>query len=176
MKVTMRGLLFCAVASATSLAYGGQEASGVYGVEVAVKERPKKHDVTNAAGYFVLEGLPSGNCTLSFRAQRSKEMTSSIRDKVLVATSYSIKIEEPKGSINRSGLTSDDLLAGVEIPVKVGAGAKVRGQVLPGARKEMVWVPTRTGSNVPGHWAEKGQEEASPHNIGVYGPGNWLYR
>ncbi len=170
------GVLFFVVAFATSRIHGGQESSGVFGVDVAVKQNLRKHDVTNADGYFVIEALPPGSYTLTFRARPAKNMTSSIRDKVLVATSYSIKVEGTKGPAGRTGLTSDNLLAGVDIPVDVGAGAKVRGRVLPSGSKKMVWVISRTGSNVPGHWVEEGSEEASPHNVVVYGPSNWQYR
>jgi hypothetical protein len=66
--------------------------------------------------------------------------------------------------VNQSGLTSDKLLAGVDIAVEVGSGAKVRGQVLAGAVKKMVWIPGALGSNIPGHWAEADSKEASMHN------------
>jgi hypothetical protein len=178
-KNRTRSFLFCTVAFATSVIYGSQEASGVYGVDVVVKQKPGKHAVTDPNGNFALEALPPGSCTLSFRARRAKDLAVWNRltsDKVTVATSYSIKIEGTKSPVNRNGLTSDKLLAGVDIAVEVGSGAKVRGQVLPAGSRKMVWVAHRTGSNMPGHWAEEGSEEASPHNIVVYGPANWQYR
>jgi hypothetical protein len=174
MKNVTLGILFCTVAFATSVIYGSQEASGVYGIDVVVKQKPSNHAVTDPNGNFALESLPPGSYTLSFRARPAKDLRSSTRDKVIVATSYSIKIEGTKSPANRSGLTSDKILAGVDIAVQVGSGAKVRGRVLPAGSKKMVWVPQRVGSNFPGHWAEEGSEEASPHNIVVYGGRNWI--
>jgi hypothetical protein len=77
-----------------------------------------------------------------------------------VASSYSIKIDGAKRSVSQSGLTSDKLLAGVDLKIEVGAGAKVRGQVLAGETKQMVWIPREPGSHIPGHWAEVGSDAA----------------
>lgn len=162
MKNVTRIIVFCTVAFATSVIYGGQEGSGVYGVDVVVKQNPSKHDVTNADGYFVLEALPPGCYTLSIRARSAKNLRGGMtNDKVIVATLYSIKVEGTKGSVSRSGLTSDKLLSGVDIPVEVGASGKIRGRVLPGASKKMVWIMPQPGSHLPGHWAEEGSEEAA---------------
>lgn len=173
MKNMTGGLLFCVVAFAMPLSHGGQEASGVYGVDVVVKENPRKRDVTNADGYFVLEALPPGSYTVSFRARPAKDMPHSTGDKVIVADIYSIKIEGAKRPVTRTGLTSDKLLAGVDVAVEVGTGGKVRGQVRPTSSKKMVWIAHRTGSHVPGHWVEERSEEASAQNVLVLSPGDW---
>ena len=89
-------------------------------------------------------------------------------NKMAVASSYSIKIEGTKRSVNQSGLVGNKLLAGVDIAVEVGSGAKVRGQVLAGAVKKMVWIAGALGSHVPGHWADADSKEASAYNrVGV---------
>jgi hypothetical protein len=51
--------------------------------------------------------------------------------------------------------------------VDVTAGLNISGQVATGADgpvsksgKKMVWIPKKTGSNMPGHWAEEGSAEA----------------
>jgi hypothetical protein len=50
----------------------------------------------------------------------------------------------------------------------VGSGAKVRGQVLAGAVKKMVWIAAALGSHMPGHWADADSKEASAYNrVGV---------
>lgn len=85
-----------------------------------------------------------------------------------MATSYSIKIEGTKRSVNQSSLTSDNLLAGVNIPVEVGSGAKIRGQVMAGGTKKMVWIPKEIGSNIPRHWEEEGSSAASARNSSVH--------
>ena len=167
------GVVFCVVAFATSVVYGGQESTGVYGVDVVVKQKPGKHDVTNADGIFALEALPAGSYTLSFKARPANKSKGITSDKVIVATSYSIKIEGTKRPVNQSGLTSDKLVAGVDVPIEVGSGAKVRGRVLSGASKKMVWIPPLAGSNLPGHWTEEGSKEASRHNTAVYSGADW---
>jgi hypothetical protein len=174
MKKMIGGILFCVVAFATSDIYGGQEDPGVAGVDVVVKQIPNKRDVTNSWGIFALDPLPAGSYTLSFKARPAKEIRGRTRDKVIVATMYSIKIEGTKRPVKQTGLTSDKLVAGVEIAVEVGSGAKIRGQVLPGASKKMIWIPKVAGTNLPGHWAEEGSSEAALNrNAVVYGARGW---
>jgi hypothetical protein len=173
MKNITRVILFCGVVFATSVSYGGQTPPGVAGVDVVVKQKPNKRDVTNAWGIFALEALPAGSYTLSFKARPAKDSKGRTGDKVVVATSYSIKIEGTKRPVNQSGLTSDRLVAGVDVVVEVGSGAKVRGQVLSGATKKWVWIPPVVGSSIPGHWAEEGSSEAAHHNVRVYSSREW---
>jgi hypothetical protein len=90
-----------------------------------------------------------------------------------VGTVYSIKIEGTKRPVKQTGLTSDKLIAGVEIPVEVGPGAKIRGEVRPTANKKMVWVPATPGSNLPGHWTEEGSNEASRFHTEAYDSRSW---
>jgi hypothetical protein len=161
MKSITLGVVFLFATFAASAIYGAEQTRGVAGVDVIVKQNPSKRATTDARGTFAFEGLAPGSYTLTFRsakAQDSKAATTP--DKVTIATSYSIKIDGTKRSVNQSGLTSDKLLAGVDIPVAVGAGAKVRGQVAAGALKKMVWIPKEPGSNIPGHWAEADSAEA----------------
>lgn len=161
MKNMTRGILLLFAAFATSAIYGGQPASGVAGVDVFVKQNPSKRTSTDARGNFALAALPPGSHTLAFRAQKAKDTKNKTTDKVTVANSYAIKIEGTKRSVNQSGLTSDKLIAGVEIPIQVGAGGNIRGQVLAGATKKMVWISPEPGSHIPGHWAEEGSAEAA---------------
>lgn len=173
MKNLAAGILSCAVFFAAAVVRGGEEPHGVIGVNVIVKQLPARRDVTNAWGIFALEPLPAGSYTLSIKARRANESGGITRDNVLVATVYSIKIEGTKQPVKQTGLTSDKLIAGVDIPVEVGAGAKIRGQILPGASKKMVWIPAAPGSNLPGHWAEEGSREASRLHVEVYNSREW---
>ncbi|HZE12456.1 MAG TPA: hypothetical protein VE086_01750 [Chthoniobacterales bacterium] len=167
-------VLFCAVVLVgTSVSYGEKEAPGVAGVDVIVKQTPGRRDVTNAWGIFALDPLPAGSYTLTFKARPANKSKEQTRDKVIVATSYSIKIEGTKRPIKQTALTSDQLVAGVDIAVEVGAGAKIRGTVLPSASKKMVWIPKTPGTNLPGHWVEEGSNEASRFHTEVYGPRDW---
>jgi len=54
MKTITAVIAFCVVAFAASVSYGGQEPSGVAGVNVALKQNLKKKAVTDAQGNFVL--------------------------------------------------------------------------------------------------------------------------
>jgi hypothetical protein len=170
MKNMTRGILSLLVACATSISYGGQPPRGVAGVDVVVKQNPSKRAVTDTRGTFAFDGLAPGSYTLSFRARtvaNPKTIRSGRTDKtdsVIVATSYSIKIDGARRSVNQSGLTSDRLLAGVNVKIEVGSGAKVRGQVAAGALKKMVWIPKEPGSHIPGHWAEADSKEAARSN------------
>lgn len=154
-------IVFLFVALATSLSYGEQSPRGVAGVDVVVKQNPRDRAVTDGRGHFALEALAAGSYTLTFRARKAADLKSkgSTSDSVIVATSYSIKIEGAKRGVNKSGLTSDDLLAGVDFKVDLGAGARVHGQVVARALKNMVWISREPGSNLPGRWVEEGSPE-----------------
>ncbi|MEY2559619.1 MAG: hypothetical protein QOG51_34 [Verrucomicrobiota bacterium] len=162
MKNMMRGILLLSVLFALPVAYG-QAPKGVAGVGVVVKQNPSKRAVTDARGSFSLDGLPAGSYTLSIRPQSAKDTKMASTTKAIVATSYSIKIEGTKRPVSQT-LTSDKLLAGVDIPVEVGAGAKVRGQVMAGGLKKMVWIAAEIGSHMPGHWVDADSKEAAMHN------------
>jgi hypothetical protein len=166
MKNMTRIILFGGVVFATSLIYGGQEPTGVAAVNVTVKQNRSTHAVTDAHGNFVLDPLPAGSYTLLVRAPSAKEMQETTRNVMVVGTSYSIKIEGTKRAANQDHLPSNKLVAGVDIPIEVGSGVKVRGQVLANGVKRFVWIPRSPDSNLPGHWAEEGTAEAVPsHNV-----------
>jgi hypothetical protein len=160
MKNMTRGILFAWAAFAACAIYGGQPAPGVAGVDVVVKQNPSKRVVTDARGNFVLDALPPGFYTLAFRAVKAKD-TKAPADKVTIADSYSIKIEGTKRSVNQDGIPSHKLIAGIDIPVEVGSGAKIRGRVAAGGLKRMVWIPKEPGSNIPGHWVAADSPEAN---------------
>jgi hypothetical protein len=160
MKNITRSIVFLLVALATPVIYGGGPDRGVAGVDVIVKQRPRDHAVTDASGNFAIEALAAGSYTLTIRARKAEDLHHTTSDKVIVAELYSIKIEGTKRAVNKSRLTSDRLLAGYDVHVDLGPGARIRGQVAAGALKNMVWIPKETGSNIPGHWVEEGSVEA----------------
>ena len=166
MKKMTRVFLPLFVAFATSVSYGGQPPRGVAGVDVVVKQNPTKRAVTDARGNFALDGLPPGAYTLSFRSKKAANTKTTTTDKVVIGTSYSIKIDGAKRVV-KSGLTSDHLIGGFELRVD-GAGSKIRGQVLAEAMKKMVWIPKEPGSNIPGRWVEEGTVAASRSNAQVH--------
>ena len=160
MKSMACGLVFLLVALGAPGVYGGEPGGGVAGVDVIVKQRPSDRTVTDGRGNFALEALAAGSYTLIFRSRKAEDMHRSTSDKVIVATSYSIKIDGTKRTVKKSGLTSDDLLAGVNVDVDVGPSARIRGQVAAGASKKMIWIPREPGSNLPGHWVAEDSAEA----------------
>jgi hypothetical protein len=167
MKNMTHGIVFLLVALVTPVIYGGPPASGVAEVDVVVKQNSGKHAITDERGSFAFEDLAPGSYTLTFRARRADKLPEITRSQVLVANGYSIKIEGTNRSVNKNKLTSDALIAGVDIAVEVGSGAKIRGQVLCGAPRKMVWISPSVGSNMPGHWVDaEAREAATFHNAG----------
>jgi hypothetical protein len=161
MKQIIRGILLCSLFAMPVL--HGQTPKGVAGVSVVVKQSPAKHTVTDAHGNFNLEGLTAGSYTLTVRPQKAENTKTVSTTQAIVATVYSIKIEGTKRAVSQT-LNSDKLLAGVDIPVEVAAGAKVRGQVLAAGQKKMVWIAPEVGSHFPGHWVDADSKEAAAHN------------
>ena len=173
MKNMTFGIVFLVVALATPVSYGVEPARGVAGVEVIVKQRPRDSAVTDGRGNFAIEALAGGSYRLTFRAKKAEDLHASTSDKVIVATTYSIRIDGTKRVVNKSGLTTNDLLAGYDVDVDLGPGARIRGQVAAVASKNMVWIPQETGSHIPGHWVEEGSAEAkaavhhNSHRMGI---------
>jgi hypothetical protein len=155
-----RSILLARAVFAACAIYGGEPPRGVAGVDVIVKQRPSDRAVTDARGNFAIEALAAGSYTLTFRARKAEDLHHSTSSKVIIAELYSIKIDGTKHAVNKSGLTSNRLLAGVDVDVDLGPGARIRGQVAAVAKKNMVWIRQETGSNIPGHWVEEGSAEA----------------
>jgi hypothetical protein len=160
MKHMARGIVFSLVALATPVIVGGEPPKGVAGVDVIVQKRPRDSVITDAHGNFAVEALAAGSYALTFRARNAEKLHQTTSDKVIVATVYSIRIEGTKQAVTKTGLTTNDLIAGVDIKVNLGPGARIRGRVVSGALKKMVWIPKEPGSNLPGRWVEEDSDEA----------------
>lgn len=149
-----RSILLLLAAFATTAIYGGQPAPGVAGGGCDRETNSRQRAVTDARGNFSIDALPSGSYTLSFRSRKANDTQAATTAKVTIAQSYSIKVEGTKRSVDQSGVTSDKLLAGVDLAVQVAAGAKVRGQVLAGAMKKNGLGRKGTGQPHPGSLGE----------------------
>lgn len=159
MKTMTRCIVLLLVALATPVIYGEPD-RGVGEVDVIVKQKPSDRAVTDGRGNFSIEALAAGSYTLTFRARKAANLHQSISDKVIVATVFSVKIDGAKNAVKKTGLTADDLIAGVDIKVDLGPGARIHGQVASGALKKMVWIEKESGSNLPGRWVEEDSAEA----------------
>ena len=153
-------MVFLLAALAAPVVSGGESSRGVAHVDVIVKQRPRDKWVTDRNGNFAIEALAAGSYTLTFRARKAEDLHQSTSNKVIVATSYSIKIDGTKRAVNKTGLSSDDLLTGFDVAVDLGPGARIRGQVEARALKNFIWIPQEFGSNVPGHWVAEDSAEA----------------
>ena len=155
------GVVLAVLAGAVGSALGGQQQPvGVAGVDVVVKQKPAVRATTDARGTFALNGLPAGSYAIIFKARKAKDVQSKTADKVTVASTYAIKIDGTKRNVLQNGLTTANLIGGLEMKVDVAGGSVIRGQVTAGATKNMVWIPKEPDSNIPGHWAEAGSAEA----------------
>lgn len=178
-KITLGMVIMLAVFGSSAL-YGAETVRGVAGVDVILKQNPSSRTTTNARGLFGFEGLPPGSYTLTFRARKAQDTKTAKSDEVVVATSYSIKIDGTKRSVTTGKLTSDNLIAGVDVPIQVGPNAKVRGQVAAGALTKMVWIPQEPGSHIPGRWVSADSPEAkrafksNAHGMSGEGLRRWI--
>jgi hypothetical protein len=160
MKPMTYCIVFLVVALATPVIFGGEPPRGVAQVDVIVRQKPRDSAVTDARGNFAIEALAAGNYTLTFRARKADDLHHSTPEKVIVAMAYSIKIEGAKRAVRKSNLTSDDLLAGVDVVVPCGPGARITGQVASNVLKNMIWITQELGSSLPGHWVAEDSPEA----------------
>lgn len=183
MKNVARGVLFCVVAFAMSATYAeqpgpGPRSVGVSGVKVVVKGKPNRQAFTDRDGKFSLAGLPAGSYTVSFAARRITDLPlwhRFTRDEVIVATSFSVKVEGGKTPVTQEDLNTNQLLAGTTVVVEVGSGGQVRGQVLAADPRKWVWIPKQVDTNIPGRWVLEGSEAANRHNV-VVNDRWWNYR
>ena len=162
MKHFIRSIVLFSVLCGLPAVYG-ESPKGVAGVAVTIKQNPSKRTVTDGKGTFSLEGLPAGSYTVSFRAQKAQDTKTVSTTKAIIATSYSVKVEGVKRPIIQP-MTSDKLLAGVNLQVELGAGGKIHGQVLAGGMKKMVWIAAEVGSHFGGHWVDADSKEAAAYN------------
>lgn len=150
MKTLLRNLSVVLVLFTASLVYGA-----VSPVKVTVFKSTGGvafTGVTDPNGCFATGPLAAGNYIVQFN---SKNPTVTDNAYALVVSSGNMKVSANAvaGAAFHGG--------GVAMRVKVGAGLNVTGQIVPenGEAKIMVWVPTMPGSNMGGHWAEKGSAD-----------------
>lgn len=163
MKNVARSILLSLLVSAASMAYGGIPA-----MRVTVSDASGKAaftGATNSDGVFTTANLKPGNYVVQFNANSA----------AMKGRLYALVVSAGKKKVVASGVAGEMFAGGgVAMRLEVGAGLNVTGQVASDLGiairngKVMVWVPPMLGSNMPGHWAEKGSaDEISSRTRGI---------
>lgn len=138
--------LFCV---AISMANGGIPAMNVSVSDASGNAAYK--GATNSSGTFATAKLKPGNYVVQLNAKSG----------AVKGNHYAIVVSAGKKKVVANAVPGEKFTGGgVAMRVEVGAGLNITGQVATGTSvkngKTMVWIPPMLGSNMPGHWAEKG--------------------
>jgi hypothetical protein len=117
--------------------------------------KPAFKGATDANGTFATGKLKPGQYVVQFNANVKGG------DYALVVSAGSKKVVA--GSVPAEKFAG----GGVAMKIEVGSGLNIAGQVTTGAQtkvdkdgQQMVWIPKKTGSNLPAHWAPADSAEA----------------
>jgi hypothetical protein len=155
MKITILSAISLVFALA-SMANGG-----VPPISVTVSDPSGKaayKGSTDAKGAFGTSKLQKGNYTVQFTSK-----SSDVKGK-----SYALFVSAGKKKVTAESVAGEKFSAGgVAMKIDVSEGLNITGQVTSGLQtkvdkngKKMVWIPQKTGSNLPGHWAAEDSAEA----------------
>jgi hypothetical protein len=119
--------------------------------------KPAFKGVTNAQGAFATGTLKPGNYVVQFNAKKAEK-----------TTSYALVVSAGKKKVTADSIPGEKLMGGgVAMKIDVGSGLSITGLVTTGMQtkvdkdgKKMVWIPQKTGSNLPAHWAPEDSAEA----------------
>jgi hypothetical protein len=160
MKNMIRRIALALLFVAASVAYGG-----VPPVNVTVADSGGKaafKGTTNASGAFATANLKPGNYVVQF-------VSNSAATK---GHHYAIVVSAGKKKVAASAVPGEKLAGGgVAMKVDVGPGLNITGQVAAEASgavkngKKMVWIGSKVGSNMPGHWVEEDSPEAKEARV-----------
>ena len=84
---------------------------------------------------------------------------------------FTLKIAGTKDGESAKGILTRYLKQGAAFDIDTAPGAPLRGLITAGAKnaKTMIWLPTPTGSILPGRWVEQGSAQAVAfRNTGYY--------
>jgi len=154
MKNLFRSLFSVAGLFAATLAFGG-----IPSVSVIVSDADGKaafKGATNTSGAFATASLKPGNYVVQFNSSSA----------ALKGKYYALVVSAGKKKVSASAVPGEKFAGGgVAMKVDVGSGLNINGLVAAeeeGAAKNgktMVWIPPMLGTNMPGHWAEKGSAD-----------------
>lgn len=148
MNTLVRSLLLTLALSIASLAYGG-----VSDLKVTVFDSHGAvafTGVTDSSGTFVTPTLAPGRYIVQFNSNRAKD------------PSYALVIAAGHKKVYANGVAGQTFAGGgVAMKLTVESGLNIAGNVAvdSGDGKVLVWVPPMLGTNMPGHWAEKGSAD-----------------
>jgi hypothetical protein len=160
MKNVIRSTVLSLLFIAASMAYGGVPAMKVTVSDAAGNASFK--GAINANGVFATAHLKPGNYVVQFNANSA----------AVKGSYYALVISAGKKKVVADSVPGEKFAGGgVAMRVAVGAGLNITGQVANVKvtnGKILVWIPPMLGSNMPGHWAEKGSaEEISSRTRGI---------
>ncbi|MEY2500782.1 MAG: hypothetical protein QOI07_1116 [Verrucomicrobiota bacterium] len=115
---------------------------------------------SDLSGAFLIGTFPAGSYTLELRTKNVPRLPA-----------FTIKIAGTKSGETEKGVLTRYLAGGAAFDIDVIPGTPLRGLISPGAKnaKTMIWLPTPTGSILPGRWVEQGSAQAVAfRNTGYY--------
>ncbi|HEX4641785.1 MAG TPA: carboxypeptidase-like regulatory domain-containing protein, partial [Chthoniobacterales bacterium] len=157
MKIIARTIIALVVA-ATSIAFGAVPQLNVIVSDSSGKAAYK--GATDSKGAFATGALKPGNYVVQFTS-KSGGMKGNTYALFISAGTKKVQAEAVAGEKFAGG--------GVAMKIEVGSGLNITGQFTSGLQstakldkngKKMVWIPKKTGSNLPAHWAPEDSAEA----------------
>jgi hypothetical protein len=118
------------------------------------------HTKSDASGAFTIGTVPAGAYTLEMRTKDVPRLPA-----------FTLKIAGVKPGDSEKGVLTRYLSRGAAFEIVAVSGSPLRGLITPGAKnaKTMIWLPTPTGSILPGRWVEEGSAQAVAfRNSGYY--------
>lgn len=117
---------------------------------------------TNASGTFVTPSLAPGRYIVQFNSTKLEE------------NAYAVVVSSGSKKVVANSVGGQQFAGGgIAMRVTVGGGLNITGNIISatnpdGTTKVMVWVPPMLGSNLPGHWAERGSaDEVTSRTRGI---------
>jgi hypothetical protein len=153
MKNLFRGLFLVAGLFTATLAFGG-----IPSVSVTVSDAGGNaafKGATNTSGTFATANLKPGKYVVQFNSSSA----------AMKGKYYALVVSAGKKKVSATAVPGEKFAGGgVAMKVDVGSGLNINGIVAAQedadkSGKTMVWIPPLLGSNMPGHWAEKGSAD-----------------
>ena len=139
-----------------TLALGATPTLNVTVLDSAGKTASK--GVTDSRGIFVSPKLPPGSYAVQFVSKSAPK-----------GSHYTLVVVAGTKKTSASAITAEKLAGGgVAMRIEVKANNSIQAQVSAESQQTrigkngqlMVWIPQKTGSNLPAHWAESDSAEA----------------